>query len=206
MATNALAPAPVNALAQRMDPLFLETAKYPQYGNLVGYLSARRMMPQIEPGFSGEFLTGSALSTDVPVQGIIKATYPSTLVHELTHAANRQMSWQYDELRSKNKNKTLTPEEAQFMQAYEKLVYNRNTNQGTQSLTAQRIAPDWAKAKADYRATGPELSAFGMGSTVSPNSFNLAPAHVDPSYGTEFQILLDLAAKAQRQQPVTDKR
>jgi hypothetical protein len=45
-----------------------------------------------------------------------------------------------------------------------------------------------------------------MGSTVNRNADSPAPLHIDPSYATEFSILLDMARKLQKSQPVTDKR
>ena len=50
MATNALAPASRNALSRGTDPLqtlLKQAAETPQYGDLVEYLSSRRMMPPI---------------------------------------------------------------------------------------------------------------------------------------------------------------
>lgn len=214
MPRNALAPASANALARRSDPLqslLVETAAYPQYGDLVGYLSSRRMMPPIEMRYSGggSFEYSPLPSKDVPVTGVVQAGAPSTVVHELTHAAQRQMSWQYGRLKKKSA-KELAPEEQQFIDAYEKLIFTPS-EQGrkfdfTDVKTAQSIAPEWAKRNKDYRSTGSELQAFGMGSTVSPNTFNPAPLHVDPTYGTEFSVLLDLASRAQKRQPFTPGR
>lgn len=214
MPRNALAPAAANALARRSDPLqslLVETAAYPQYGDLVGYLSSRRMMPPIEMRYSGggSFEYSPLPSKDIPVTGVVQAGAPSTVVHELTHAAQRQMGWQYGHLKKKS-SKELAPEERQFIDAYEKLIFTPKElgrkMDFTAEKTAQSIAPEWAKQKGGYRATGPELQAFGMGSTVSPNTFNPAPLHVDPTYGTEFSVLLDLANRMQKRQPFTPGR
>ena len=217
MATNALAPKPKNAMVRQSDPLqslLRETAEYPQYGDLVGYLSARRMMPPIEQkyGAGGKFEKNTFFGSDLPKTGVVTVGYesgPRTLVHELTHAADDQISSQYYELL--NKSGDLTPPERQFMQAFEKLVSSPGKMFGarpsyTQPLTARQIAPEWAAKKSDYRSTGSELAAFGMGSTVTPNADYPAPLHVDPSYATEFSILLDMASKLQKSRPVTDKR
>lgn len=211
MPKNALASRPTNALARQTDPLqslLIEAAQAPQYGELVDYLSARRMMPPIvqKPlGAVGEFETPGLYGPEVPKTGVVSLSYraqPQTAVHELTHAAQRQVEQQYYELERKSRDQQLTPQEQQFVKAYEKLLYTTGRMFGakpesTQSLTAKRIAPEWAKSKSDYRATGSELAAFGMGSTVAPNLGYPAPLHVDPSYATEFSILLDLARKAQ---------
>ena len=215
MADNALAPLSKNALTPRNHPakdLLRETAEFPQYGELVEYLTSRRMLPPVTQtyysGADGEFTYNSFTSNELPATGIIRAGRPSTLVHELTHAAQRQMGAQYNVLKKKSK---LSPIEQQFMDAYEKLVFTPGEMFGrrpkaTAGLTAKSMAPEWAKQKSDYRSTGSELQAFGMGSTVSPNTFNPAPLHVDPTYGTEFQVLLDLANRAQKLQPFTPGR
>ena len=217
MATNKLAPKAKNAMVRQIDPLqslLQKSANYPQYGQLVGYLSNRGMMPPIQQkyGAGGKFEKNTAFGSDLPKTGAITVGYeagPNTLVHELTHAADDQISSQYYELL--NKSEKLTLAERQFMQAVEKLMYRPGKMFGappevTQSLTAQRIAPEWAKNKSDYRSTGHELSAFGMGSTVAPNIGYPAPLHVDPSYATEFSILLDMASKLQKSQLVPSKR
>lgn len=217
MATNALAPKPKNAMFRQLDPLqslLQETTAYPQYGALTGYLSSRQMMPPIkqEYGAGGKFERNTVFGSDLPETGAITVGYeagPSTLVHELTHAADGQIRSQYYEL--KNKSGDLTPAERQFMQAFEKLVYRPGRLLGgppesTQSLTAQRIAPEWAREKNDYRSTGGELAAFGMGGSVSPNVNYRAPAHIDPSYATEFSILLDMASKLQKSRLLTAKK
>lgn len=213
MPRNALAPTSANTRSRRGDPLqslLVETAAYPQYGDLVGYLSSRRMMPKIKLNYlggpEGEFNSVNAFYTG---PGTVEAAEPNTLVHELTHAAQRQMGWQYGHLKKKS-SKELAPEEQQFIDAYEKLIFTPKElgrkMDFTAEKTAQSIAPEWAKQKGGYRATGPELQAFGMGSTVSPNTFNPAPLHVDPTYATEFSILLDLAKQVQKRQPFTPGR
>lgn len=214
MPKNALAPIPANALVLRNHPakeLLVKTAAFPQYGELVDYLTSRRMLPPVQMRYTGggDFEYTPLPSNDVPKTGIVHAGQPSTLVHEFSHAAQRQMGWQYNELKKKS-SKQLAPEEQQFIDAYEKLIFTPSEfgrkMDFTDVKTARSIAPEWAAKEAQYRASGPELQAFGMGSTVSPNTFNPAPPHVDPTYGTEFQVLLDLANRAQKRQPFTPGR
>jgi len=217
MATNALAPRPQNALTRQADPmqaLLRQSAEYPQYGELVDYLSARRMMPPISMGGTpgGVFEQNSFFGSELPKTGVVKVGYnsgPSTVVHELTHATDTQISSQYYEL--KNKRGNLTPAERQFMQAFEKLAYNpfgRGNKALPRRALAEKLDPAWAKKHSDYRATNRELPAWAMGATVDPSESReySAPLHLDPTLATEFSILLDMARKLQKSQPVTDKR
>lgn len=203
MPVNALAPPSRNALQE----LLTQAAVSPQYGALVDYLTARRMLPPISLGgtgsASGAFESNTFFSNNLPKTGVVKVGYgvgPSTLVHELTHAADRQINSQYYEL--KNKRGDLTPAEQQFMQAYERLSH-KSPSFSDRSVVDQRknmaekLAPTWAAKNSDYRATNVELPAWGMGSTVYPNYDSPAPRHLDPTMATEFSILMDLARRAQ---------
>jgi hypothetical protein len=217
MATNALAPKPKNALTRQADPmqsLLRQSAEYPQYGELVDYLSARRMMPPISfEGLSGgSFAQNTVFGNTLPKTGVVKVGYhagPDTVVHELTHAADDQLSSQYYDLKNK---RNLTPLEQQFLQAYEKLAYNSRTRDINEKLPrvnlADKLDPQWASKQGDYRSTSVELPAWGMGAAVDPSSSRryAAPLHLDPTMATEFSILLDMARKLQKSQPVTDKR
>ena len=211
MSDNKLAPPGRNALADRTQRLLRETTEAgPQYGELVDYLSARRMMPPIgikSLGSRAVFISGGE---NVPKTGVVelgaRAASPNTVVHELTHAAQRQIEWQYFGLLRKNQSAKLTDPEKQFMNAYERLMHTRGQlfkapPKAIQRETATNIAPKWVKEESDYRSTGGELAAFGMGSAISPNTSNPAPLHIDPSYATEFSILLDLARRANVTEP-----
>ena len=208
MATNALAPKPKNALVlrepDRMQALLKEAAESPEYGALVDYLSARRMMPpiQIEGFDGGAFHRNSFFGNKLPRTGVITVGYrsdPSTVVHELTHAADSQLDSQYYEVKEKAVRGKITPAEQQFAQAYEKLAYDRfNRSKDLPRLEmAKRLGAEWAKKESDYRATNRELPAWGMGGTVTPNTDYPAPLHLDPTMASEFRILMDLARKAQ---------
>ena len=190
-----------------------KAADSPQYGDLVEYLSARRSMPEIKykSGIRGQFSSGWGM----PARGEIALgswATPSTVVHELTHAADNQISQQYYDLAKKQK---LDPLEKQFMQTYEKLVFSPNKSQGDpekypRAAMAERLAPEWAKKERDYRSTSGEMVAFGMGRPVAEAQrympSNIAPPHVDPTMATEFSVLLDIAKRLQKSKPVTDKR
>ena len=206
MAENALAPRPRNALVSRgpdrLQALLRETAGSPQYGALVDYLTARRMMPPIEiEGFDGgAFHRNSFFGSRLPRTGVVTVGYrsgPGTVVHELTHAADSQLDAQYYEVKEKAARGKITPAEQQFVQAYEKLAYNRFAKDLPRLEMAKRLGPEWAKKESDYRATNRELPAWGMGGTVSPNTDYPAPLHLDPTMATEFSVLMDLARRAQ---------
>ena len=215
MPTNALAPPPKNAMVRQADPLqslLRESAEYPQYGELVDYLSARRMMPPIERrpmGVSGSFDVNSFFGRSLPKTGVVNVGMragPDTVVHELTHAADNQLVSQYTELL--NKRGKLTPAEQQFMQAFEKLSYDRfGGDKSLPRLTmAKKLDPAWTKKQSDYRATDVELPAWAMGATVRPQEDYSPPLHLNPTLASEFSILLNMAKRLQKSQPVTDKR
>jgi hypothetical protein len=216
MATNALAPKPKNAMVRQSDPLqslLRESAEYPQYGELVGYLAARRMMPPITMGgtrgATGVFEQNSIFSDHLPKTGAVKVSYraePSTVVHELTHAADDQLTSQYYELL--NKRGKLTPAEQQYMQAFEKLSYDRfgRDKAFPRKTLAEKLNPEWVKKEREYRSTNVELPAWAMGATIEPRDDYSPPLHLNPTLASEFSMLLDMANRLQRSQPVTDKR
>ena len=190
--------------ADPLQALLRQAANFEAYAALVDYLSSRRMMPQIQRrpmgDVSGSFETNSFFNNSLPKTGVVNVglrSGPSTVVHELTHAADSQLDVQYSELL--NKRGDLTKEEKQFMQAYEKLNYDRfGRNKAFQRrVLAEKLNPEWAKKESEYRATNRELPAWGMESTVEPNQDYKQPLHLDPTMATEFIILMDLARKAQ---------
>jgi hypothetical protein len=199
--------------ADPLQSLLRESAEYPQYGELVGYLAARRMMPPISMGgtrgATGVFEQNSIFSDELPKTGAIKVSYradPSTVVHELTHAADDQLTSQYYELL--NKRDKLTPPERQFMQAFEKLSYDRYGRDKAypRKTLAEKLDPAWAKKQRDYRSSNVELPAWAMGATVEPRDDYRPPLHLNPTLASEFTILMDMANRLQKSKPVTDKR
>ena len=208
MSDNKLAPPSKNALANRTQRLLRQTAEAgPQYGELVDYLSARRMMPPIElEGLhEGAFHSNSFFGNKLPRTGVVTVGYasgPSTVVHELTHAADSQLDAQYYEVKEKAIRGKITLAEQKFLQAYEKLARTPVSFSNRQGALprldmAKQLDAEWAKKKSDYRATNRELAAWGMESAMTPKSDYPAPLHLDPTLATEFRILLDLARRAQ---------
>jgi len=198
-------------LAERQQQLLREAANYPQYGETVDYLAARRMMPPINVEFGATpSFSQNLWGNDLPRTGVVTVgttSRPASLVHELTHAADTQLEQQYTAI---SRKRNLSPLEAQFKQAYEKLVYNPalrldkgQIDKYPRSALAKRLAPEWAAKEKNYRSSERELPAWGVASTIDPSNtaYYNAPMHLDPTMATEFSILMDLGNRLQRQQP-----
>ena len=221
MPRNALAPKAQNSLINQSDEtqnLLQRAAQFPQYGQLVDYLSARQMMPQIKTQimfpYKGIFEQNPPIGGPLPKAGKITiraGADESTVIHELTHAADAQINNQYYELKEQqDQGKELTPVQKQFVDAFEKLVRKVSGIPGmrlreyNRAKTAEKLAPHWLQQQRGYRSSDDELPAFGMGSTVYGTKKRPdAPLHVDPTYATEFSVLMDLARRAQ---PVIPER
>lgn len=194
-----LAQTAANPLRRLLQPV----EENQQYRDMVSYLSAQGMMPPMSYGDTtrDDWVAVYQRGPDLPKSGVIKFASdarPAAVAHELTHAADYAIRDQYKAL--KDKKGELTQLEKQFMDGYEKLVGRKFSNR---RKVVERIAPDWSYFNKSYRSSGPELAAHGIESTVWPNDENLAPLHVDPTYATEFAILLDLANRLQ--QPAAKK-
>jgi hypothetical protein len=119
---NALAPPSRNALqADPVQQLLKQASEAPQYGELVDYLSARRAMPPIRQqplGVRGSFDYNTSFGDDLPRTGVVTLGFgarPATVVHELTHAAERQIHHQAFDLQRKSRNQKLNNQEKQFL-------------------------------------------------------------------------------------------
>ncbi len=196
--------------ADPMQDLLRRSAEAPEYGQLVEYLSMRRQMPPIRfhLGTGGGVFTSPVFSRDesLPQTGVIgvsPSAEPSTVVHELTHAADRQIQLEYSKLLQKRGE--LTPLEKQFMQVYDKLKYGhwaRGTAGDRRTEMAQRLDPQWSTKNAEYRASSSELPAWGMGQMVEGRQDSYRPPlHLNPTMATEFSILLDMAKRLQKTRP-----
>jgi hypothetical protein len=208
MPKNTLAPKPLNQL----EKLLAETAKYPQYGEMVDYLTQREMMPPIEqrrlgPATAGQFSTNGFFGDQVlPKTGLIEVNFgagPSDVLHELTHAADGQLNRDYINLNEKRKKSDLTPEEKRFMSAYTKLAYDPNAYHGNPAKyprvqLANKLSPEWVKKETNYRSRGNEMAAFGVGSIAERDFGYKPPLHLDPTMATEFLILMDLARRTKK--------
>lgn len=121
----------------------------------------------------------SALST--------KPELAATLIHEMTHAAQYRMNTQAD----KGSNN-------QFKDAYKKLYGGEDAKSQQQRpgpQLASKMDSNFTSTEQGYRSTPWELTAYGLGNSVTGTRNNPAPNHVDATLATEFMLLLDLATR-----------
>jgi hypothetical protein len=189
---NALVPVPANALYERAQA-------YPEFQELSQFLTSRRgALPPVEYaplyGASGEYdpRTGKLKLAERMAYGTGKEA-EDTVIHELTHSAVNELHGKYMQAKGLTRK---TPEIQQFIDGYEKLMVAPGMK-FQQAELAKRMAPDWAAANANYRASASELPAWAMGlSATGRNDGYEAPPHVNPTLATDFRILLDLANRA----------
>jgi hypothetical protein len=163
------------------------------YRELEKYLQSRDAMPSIKVAYLPEGTDGVFSSDNLNIgsgtlkisKNAPKATVPSVLAHEMTHAADRQMKQQAIEQGMYGKNN-------QFTEAYEKLVGPEGRNR-TQLL--RRLNPEYASENRLYRADPKEVAAYGIGAFSGPSLQDRGPRHVDATAATEFRILMDLAQR-----------
>jgi hypothetical protein len=163
------------------------------YRELEKYLQSRDAMPSIKVAYLPEDTDGVFSSDNLNIgsgtlkisKNAPKATVPSVLAHEMTHAADRQMKQQAIEQGMYGKNN-------QFTEAYEKLVGPEGRNR-TQLL--RKLNPEYASENRLYRADPKEVAAYGVGAFSGPSLQDRAPRHVDATAATEFRILMDLAQR-----------
>jgi hypothetical protein len=119
-----------------------------------------------------------------------------SLVHELTHSADRAMGVGYQQLVEKAKSQGLTAAEQQVLDGYQKLY-------GTATRLPLTISdPDLSPALIRYRTSADELRAFGTGNMAQdqpePGRYSLEDIgatlnpHVDATMAQEAAIMRDL--------------
>lgn len=199
--------------------LMKEAGNIPAYQQMMDYLMARRAVPDIKTRWLGKGTDGVFRSGgNLPSRGEIKirgGAGVDTLVHEVTHAVDRQIDRQFSEekyppdMMWKGKGKN------QFTEAYEKLNYSTEAHRDAPEKNPVQqllklIAPNWTEEKKDYRSTDGEAKAFGLANSSAPDSRvgmqNKAPAHVDSTIATEMLILLDLAQRSMKTRPASQGR
>ena len=197
---------------REMTGILREAIKNPLYRQLAEYLTARRAMPDMKTGYltdgtNGEFITSNGTDPKISPAGLVKLRYgnpseaaTSTLVHELTHAAARQMAYQKGEQqRAKLPN-------TQLANAYAKLMFEGNFFGASSEPQRDMIntlpgGKEFMRKGANYRTTDTELPAFAVGNTQNAAPHWPAPAHIDPTVATEFMILLDAAMRDMKANP-----
>lgn len=181
----------------------------PEFGTISKFVKSLDMMPDIKveiTGNRGEFsrepndkdkgviaLSPSLFDSD----GNPKNGAQDTIVHEMAHAADRQLKRLAYDINTK-KESELSPEEKQFQQAMKRLDYDgANWRKGNAVVAlAKKLSADWYEKEKDYRATAGELRGFAMGRTQegAAPKFN-PPSHLDTTLASEMMILIDLASK-----------
>jgi len=179
----------------------------PEYQQMMDYLMSRRAIPEMRTRWLGEAMGGMfQYNGDIPSRGRIttnEGAGVNTLVHEVTHATERQMANQYFE-DTRSKNILFQPGSTQFSEAFNKIRFAPE-----KEVMANVMAPEWSKKYKDYRSTFGEATAFGVANSVAPKTDDfrqLAPAHVDATMATEFLILLDLAKRGMKDRPQSQGR
>ena len=164
------------------------------YQELEKYLQSRGEMPSIKVGrylpdgthgvfFSDKTNIGTG---DIKINKNLPEMYmPSTIAHEVTHAADRQIKQQAME-------QGLFGKSNQFTEAYEKMVGPEGRNR-TQLL--RKRSPEFEEDNRYYRSRPDEVAAHGIGAYSGPVMQDSAPRHVDATAATEFRILMDLAQR-----------
>ena len=211
MADNKLVPDPVNALTTA-------AGTYPSYQDLLKFLGTNqppiRFTP-LEPETRGEYDYSQRYgkpgeirmnSNSLRFMRDAPAETARTLIHETTHATDRQLN----DLYFKYKDRPPTPEIAQFVEGYKRLRWNAekpnaNFQSSPSEALARRLDPKWAAENAGYRANSAELYGHAVGNTArTPDDRHSQryrsidiPLHLDPTLATEHFILLDLANRAQ---------
>lgn len=198
--------------------LMKKAGEIPEYQQMMNYLMARRAVPEMKTQYLGESVGGLfQFGGDLQSRGRIKVGEGQpvdTLVHEVTHAAERQIVKQYHE--DKYPGDILFRRgKSQFTDAYEKLSYNPDLNREDPAKVPAKqlmnlINKDWTKKAENYRSTVSEATAFAVENVTNPKldplSYTRAPAHIDSTLATEFLILLDLAKRGMKDRPQSQGR
>ena len=173
------------------------------YRAMLEYLQSRDAVPDIRTEYLPDDASAVFSTIKLPIgRGAIKINKdlvgsnrgarigPSTLAHEMAHAADRQMQQQAGEQTG------LFSKGNAFTDAYEKMVGPGGMREGDKRTElARKYHSKWAEKNKDYRAAPYEIAAHGVGNYAGPTTASKGPLHVDATAATEFQILLDLARR-----------
>lgn len=200
-----------------------------EYSGIMDYLTLRDAVPEIAtnvrfpadpsgavPNAKYLFAPEGAFAPNLGPAGMMAfgpGVKADTLLHEMTHAAQRALHQQEKERDTSELVKDairklgftggpFTSKREKVMRSDKRLEY---PHRGVKEQS-RKLAPGFEslgntpeeKAWSDYRTSTPELAAWALGNmTLSPNQKSLspAPAHHDATLATEMQILLDLATR-----------
>ena len=185
----------------------------PQYEQLMQYLGMRRAIPPQRFAYIANKGQFEYNNPELPQTGQVtlsRGVDSTTLVHELTHAAQRQLEQQYYE-RPTSWGKPDTP--TQFTDAFSKLYRGDHDYNPTYDnffeLLARKLDPTWYEKNLDYRTRRKDLQAFAVGNQAPPKGYikeTEAPKHFEPTGATMFMMLVDQAIKEMKDRPQSQGR
>jgi hypothetical protein len=180
--------------AKKSDEDFLKDVKGraekdDNYRAMLEYLQSRGAVPDIR---AQQLLGADAMFSTIKLpigRGTIKLNKdfigakdedmrvgPSTLTHEMAHAADRQMQQQAGEQTGLFKKGNA------FTDAYEKMVGPGGMREGDKRTElARKYHPRWAQENKDYRATPYEIAAHGVGNYAGPSTASMWTQQRPPS-------------------------
>ena len=189
----------------------------PEFQTLHGFLKSRGAVPKLEAEFSSGNRGSFNYKFDPQDVGTVKVGGTSgledsqyfrgndsaivqpraTLIHEMTHAADRQIGSLVGELVNK---KSRTALEDQLIDAWDKTLKVKSKG-GKSSFDSAKIAEaldaKWFEGNKDYRTTRTELPAQAMGAVSGATNMpgQKAKPHVDTTVATDFMVLLEMAQR-----------
>lgn len=178
------------------DKDYLSRLRETQLGqDLYEYLLSRQKLPKINTaGYMREDVRG-AWKPDNNQIWLQPWAGNSTLTHEVAHAADTELERQYFD-RKTSWSKPDVP--TYFTDAFAKLkgATAANNFQSPREALAEKMAPEWFKKHASYRATNNELGGWAAGRQAGSSNVEYeTPNHLDSTLATELSILLDLARR-----------
>lgn len=195
----------------KLKTLLDNASENSDFKTLYSFLKDKDSLPNMKVDSSldskGQFTYGEGEPAEgsITVWGSSKG-FVSTLVHEMTHAADRQMvKLSSDIEKSIRKGEKVSKEEEQFLSNWKKSFGVRSIGEGggeavgLKSLMKSIADPKWLSENQDYRTTRAESIAHGVGNVNKKSSeiYNLQ-SHMDPSIATEFMILLNQANRIKK--------
>jgi hypothetical protein len=187
------------------------------YSEIVNYLGKHGKIPEFAREYlgyaSGEFSYDPWNSKDRGKISFNKRygaiPEPSTVIHELTHAADRQLGAQYAAFKSQGIQNQFTDAYEQFRTMPQKGLFDSSEQKGMGVEEAiKKLSPNsWRENNKEYRTDPKEAIAFGVGnSATKTRDLYDAPLHLDPTLSTNFRILMDLANRFPVPKPKETKK